>query len=135
MIYATKSASFKVATSGRPTVAPAPRPVARRLVAPLRASDGDAERLGDKASEAARDAQKSVSGDPLLAQLVQPCWPMLPCALPQWLWHTWAARYQEASRRLGALHTLECVLERSNACMHRGNLVLSAWHAVLSLIQ
>ena len=56
MLYATKSATFRAATSGRPVAAPAPRaPVARRLVT-LRAD------AGDKASEAARDAQKSVGG-------------------------------------------------------------------------
>lgn len=57
-MYATKSASFKAATT-RPVAAAAPRPVTRRLVTVVRASDAD--RVGDKASEAARDAQKSVS--------------------------------------------------------------------------
>lgn len=57
-MYATKSASFKAATT-RPVAAAAPRPVSRRLVTVVRASDAD--RVGDKASEAARDTQKSVS--------------------------------------------------------------------------
>lgn len=67
MLYPTTSATFKAATSGRPVAAPAPRPVSRRLVTPVRASDAD--RLGDKASEATRDAGKSVS------------YPLVPAAL------------------------------------------------------
>lgn len=71
MLYATKSATFKAATSGRPVAAPAPRPVSRRLVTPVRASDAD--RLGDKASEAARDAGKSVSYPQVPAALHYAC--------------------------------------------------------------
>lgn len=58
MLYATNSTAFKAACS-RPRVAAAPVVVARPTVrlAPVRATDA-----GDKASEAARDAQKSVSG-------------------------------------------------------------------------
>lgn len=65
MLYATNSTAFKAACS-RPRVAAAPAVVARPTVrlAPVRANDAD--RLGHKASEAARDAQKSVSWGLLL---------------------------------------------------------------------
>lgn len=62
MICATRPsvASVRGAAVSRAPVA-APRPVSRRLVAPVRA--GDADRLGDK-------AEKSVSGEGLVCVLM-----------------------------------------------------------------